>query len=117
MSLLSDAMEKFYYIDKTTRPDGYGSIEPVYVVGADFQAAAVRNMSMEARIGEKQGTKDIFTITTQKNINLQFHDVIQRERDGKIFRITSDGDDNYTPSSATLDMRQVSAEEFTLPKE
>jgi hypothetical protein len=38
-----------------------------------------------------------------------------RNSDGKIFRITSDGDDNHTPKSATLDMRQVSAEEWSLP--
>jgi hypothetical protein len=46
---------------------------------------------------------------------LDFHDVIMRIADGKIFRITSDGDDNKTPKSATLDMRQVSAEEWSLP--
>lgn len=115
MSLLSDAMETCHFIDKTTRPDGYGGVEPAYVSGAEFKAAIVRNMSMETRIGEKQGAKDFYTVTTARNINLQYHDVIQRDRDGKILRITSDGDDNYTPASATLDMRQVSAEEWTLP--
>jgi hypothetical protein len=38
--------------------------------------------------------------------------VFRRESDGKIFRVTSDGDDKKTPPSAGLDMRQVTAEEF-----
>ena len=48
-------------------------------------------------------------------INLQYHDVVKRDRDGKIFRVTSDGDDNYTPASSSLDIRQVEAEEWTIP--
>jgi hypothetical protein len=48
-------------------------------------------------------------------MNLQYHDIFKRKSDNKIFRVTSDGDDKHTPPSATLDMRQVSAEEYTLP--
>ena len=50
-------------------------------------------------------------------MNLEYHDVIKRLRDNKFFRITSDGEDKFTPSSASLDMRQVSAEEWSLPNE
>jgi hypothetical protein len=56
----------------------------------------------------------LYTITTAKNINLQFHDVFRRDEDQKVFRVTSDGDDKHTPDSAGLNMRQVSAEEWTL---
>ena len=70
-----------------------------------------------ARIAEKQGVTALYTITTRKNINLQYHEIIKRVRDGKLFRITSDGDDNATPGSAGLNMRQVSAEEIdALPR-
>ena len=48
-------------------------------------------------------------------MNLQYHDVFRRNRDLKIFRVTSDGDDKHTPASATLNMRQVTAEEWSLP--
>ena len=115
MSLLDDAMEKFVMIDKTTEPDGYGGVMPVWRDGASFQAAAVLDTSMQARIGEKQGVTALYTVTTRKSMNLQYHDVIRRESDGKIFRITSDGDDKKTPGSANLNMRQVSAEEWRLP--
>ena len=43
---------------------------------------------------------------------LNYHDVFRRVRDGKIFRVTTDGDDKATPASAALDMRVVNAEEW-----
>lgn len=114
MSLLLEAMEKCTMIDKTTAPDGYGGFEAVWKEGAEFSAAIVLDTSMQARIAESQGVKNLYTITTPKSINLQFHDVFRRESDGKIFRVTSDGDDKKTPASASLNMRQVSAEEWRL---
>ena len=114
MSLLSEAMEKCTMIDKTTIPDGYGGTIPSWVDGAEFQAAIVLDSSMQARIAEKQGVTALYTITTKKSVNLQYHDVFRRSSDGKIFRVTSDGDDKHTPGSAGLNMRQVSAEEWVL---
>ena len=117
MSLLSESMETFIMLDRTTAPDGYGGIDTVWVDGASLQAAAVFDTSMQARIADQQGVTSMYTITTEKNINLQYHDVLRRVSDGKIFRVTSDGDDKKTPSSARLNMRQVSAEEWELPHE
>ena len=112
MSLLSEAMEKCIMQDKTTVSDGRGGYTTTWVDGAEFDAAIVYNSSIQARMAEAQGVKSLYTITTAKNVNLQYHDVLKRSSDGKIFRVTSDGDDNKTPPSATLNMRQVTAEEF-----
>lgn len=117
MSLLSEAMENCRMLDKRTSSDGYGGYITSWVDGAEFQAAIVLDSSMEARIAEKQGVTALYTITTAKSINLQYHDVFKRLRDGKIFRVTSDGDDKHTPNSAGLNMRQVSAEEWELPSD
>ena len=116
MSLLSEAMENCVMLDKRTQSDGYGGYISVYVDGAEFKAAIVLDNSTQARVAAVQGVTNLYTITTGREINLQFHDVFRRERDGKIFRITSDGDDKRTPSSATLNMRQVSGEEWQLPR-
>lgn len=118
MSLLSEAMENCIMLDKRTSSDGgYGGYSTSWVEGAEFKAAIVLDSSMEARVAEKQGVTALYTITTNKNINLQYHDVLKRVRDGKIFRVTSDGDDKHTPMSANLNMRQVSAEEWNLTDE
>lgn len=115
MSLLEEAMEECTMLDKTTTDDGYGGVNTVYVDGATFYAAIPIDNSMQARVAEKDGVTALYTVTTKKNVNLQFHDVFRRNRDSKIFRVLSDGDDKKTPDSASLNMRQVSAEEWILP--
>lgn len=117
MSLLSESMETFVMLDKITGPDGYGGITAHWTDGASFTATATFDTSMQARVADQQGVTSLYTITTEKNINLQYHDVLRRASDGKIFRVTSDGDDKKTPSSAKLNMRQVTAEEWELPNE
>ena len=114
MSLLSDAMETCTMLDKVTSSDGYGGTKITYVDGAEFQAAIVFDTSIQARMADKQGVTSLYTVTTSKNITLEYHDVFKRVRDNKIFRVTSDGDDKYTPKSSTLDMREVTAEEYQI---
>ncbi len=114
MSLLNDMMEECTMIDKTTVDDDYGGYKIHWQDGASFQAAITFDTSMQARTAEKQGVSSMYTVTTKRGVVLGYHDVFRREKDGKILRVTSDGDDKYTPSSATLDMRQVTAEEWVL---
>jgi hypothetical protein len=70
--------------------------------------------SLEARTAQKQGVSSVYTATTPKNVELEYHDVFKRLRDGKIFRITSDNDDLQTPKMASFQVRVASAEEFVL---
>ena len=114
MSLLTEAMEKCIMMDKRTTPDGYGGFDTTWIEGADFDAAVVLDTSIEARQAEQAGVTAIYTVTTKKTVNLQYHDVFKRVSDGKIFRVKSDGDDKKTPGSATLNMRNVNAEEWRL---
>lgn len=114
MSLLSDALESCVMMDKRTEPDGYGGYTTAYTEGAEFKAAIVFDASMEARTANKQGVTSLYTVTTTRALTLEYHDVFKRIRDGKVFRVTSDGDDRFTPQSTALDMRQVTAEEFRL---
>jgi hypothetical protein len=114
MSLLLNAMEKCIMLDKKTVSDGRGGFTVEWEEGAEFEAAIVFDTSMQARTAEAQGVKSLYTITTTRSVNLQYHDVIRRESDGKIFRVTSDGDDKKTPATASLNMRLVSAQEWSL---
>lgn len=115
MSLLSDAFEPCTLLIKTVVKDGYGGYETTWANGAPFEAAIVYNATLQADQAEAAGVKSRYTVTTTRALTLEFHDVFRRETDGKIFRVTSDGDDKYTPKMSTLDMRQVRAEEWQLP--
>lgn len=117
MSLLHESMEECTMLDKISVEDGYGGFYTIYQDGANFNSAVVLDNSMQSRIAEKEGVTALYTVTTEKNINLQFHDVFRRNRDQKIFRVLSDGDDDKTPDIALLNMRQVSAEEWVIPDE
>lgn len=117
MSLLDEAMDNCIMLDKRTAADGYGGYITEYEEGAAFEAAITFDTSIEARRADAEGVTSRYTVTTPRALTLQYHDVFKRERDGKIFRVTSDGDDKYTPDSATLDMRQVTAEEWSISDE
>lgn len=106
-------MEDCVMLDRSTAPDGYGGFIAVWQEGAPFQAAITFDSSMEARTAEQQGVTSLYTVTTGRAMSLQYHDYFKRNRDGKMFRVTSDGDDKFTPASTALDMRQVTAEEIT----
>lgn len=116
MSLLSEAMESFIPVSKVQTDDGVGGQITVWTDGTPINAAVVKDTSTEAKIAEKSGVTAVYTITTTKDINLQYHDVLRRVSDGMIFRVTSKGTDNCTPASAGLNMRQVDAEEWSIPE-
>lgn len=117
MSLLKEITEKCVILNKRTVNDGgYGGyITTEWAEGAEFDALIYLNTSIEARTAEKQGVTGLYTITTGKELTLEYHDVFKRLSDNKIFRVTSDGDDKKTPASSRLNMRQVNAEEWSLP--
>ena len=116
MSLLSEAMDNCVMLEKRSLPDGYGGRVERWIEGDfNFPAAVVFNTSIEARTAEAQGVTSLYTVTTSRSITLEYHEVFKRLRDGKVFRVTSDGDDSYTPASASLDMKQVTAEEWSVP--
>ena len=114
MSLLNQAMTDVVLMDKRRKPDGEGGFITDWIESVIFQAAITFDTSMESRIGEKQGVTSRYTVTTNKSAKLDYHDVIKRLSDGKVFRITSDGDDKQTPKSASFQFLQVTAEEWVL---
>lgn len=114
MSLLSNAMEKCVTLEKTRKSDGEGGFTTAWSEGAEFCAAITFDTSIEARKAEKTGVKSLYTVTVWKGLALEYHDVFRRVRDGKIFRVTSDGDDVQTPSAATFQIAQVTAEEWSI---
>lgn len=115
MSLLQEAYEDFTVINKAVVPDGYGGITTEYTDGAKIQGALVLDSAGTAKIAEALGATSNYTLTVEKHINLDFHTLLRREKDGSHYRLTSGSDDKKTPESATLNMRQYSAERWQIP--
>lgn len=116
MTMIEESMEAVCFMEKHREPDGEGGFITTWTEGAGFMASITFDSSLQARVAEKQGVSSLYTVTTAKNAKLEYHDVIKRLSDGKIFRITSDGDDKQTPARAVFGQYlQVNAEEWVIP--
>lgn len=115
MSLLTDEMERCTIVDAATQPDGHGGVTTIWTDGAQIQAAIIKNTTLQAQVAEKENAIGVYTIVTGANVVLKPQNVLRRESDGKIFRVTSDATDNSPPQKSTLQYRKVSAEEWALP--
>lgn len=116
MGLMEEQMVQCIMIDKRTVSDGRGGYDTAYVDGATFQAVIGLDTSIQARVAEQQGVTSLYKVITPKSVNLQYHDIFKRSTDNKIFRVTSDGDDKVTPNAASMQLRKVTAEQYTLPQ-
>jgi len=114
--VLNSQKEECVFLNRQVVDDGYGGQKTVYVEGAHFFVNISFNNSDETQIAEKQGTTSYYTFFLDRDIDfLKFHDVVKRLSDGKIFRMTSDSDDNKTPNIAGIKARTINAEEWVLP--
>lgn len=114
MSLLDEAYEDFIVMNKTVIDDGYGGTTNTWTDGVTIQGALVYDNGAQMKIAEVLGATGKYTLTVKKSVLLDYHTVLKRKSNGKIFRLTSDSDDKKTPESAGLNMRQYSAEEWKL---
>lgn len=114
--MLIDTMkEACTMLDKQTVSDGMGGFKTRWVDGATFQAAIIKDNTIQARVAEKQGVTEVYTVTVDKSLPLAFHDVFRRDSDGATFRVTSNIVDSKTPKVASFQFGQVSAERWELP--
>lgn len=116
MSLYEDYWnyEKFHIIDKTTKPDGMGGVDTVYIEGAEVQVALQQDTAPEIKVANAVTERQSYTVVTPKSIIFRHGDIIKRDRDEKYFRITSDADDLVTPPSSAMNIRQCTAVEYEM---
>ena len=112
--LMNDFAEQCTLIEKTRVPDGEGGWTIGWTDGMSFMAAITHDSTLQARVAESEGMTATYTVTTEKSMPLDFHDVFRRESDKQVFRVTSDGTDKRTPARASFQVSQVSAEDWTL---
>lgn len=112
--MMNDYLEECTLLEKSRVPDGEGGWSTVWTDGPTFMAAISYDNTIQARVAESEGMRATYTVSTEKSMPLDFHDVFRRERDGQVFRVTSQGDDKRTPGRASFQISQVAAEEWVL---
>lgn len=101
-------------LEKTRVPDGEGGWTVSWSDGPKFEASITHDSSMEAKLAESQGMASTFTVWTETRNLLDYQDVFRRDSDGQVFRVTSQGGDDATPSRASFHVTHVSAERWEL---
>lgn len=116
VSLLDEYTEPFAYMDKSHVRDAEGNTHVTWTQSeATFNAALRFDNSLQAKRAQAEGVQDLYTIVTGKEIDLEANDVVKRIKDGTTYRVTTNGKDNKTPASASLNMRAVSAKVWVIP--
>lgn len=117
MSLLEQYSEEYVVVDKTTVSDGYGGYRTIWKDGATISGALAIASQSEVTVAGAMGEKVTHTMLVDKSVMLEYHTVLRRKKDGKIFRVTSKGAEEYTPSSSSLNKRKIACEEWEIPSE
>lgn len=115
MSLITESMEKCTMVNRSVVLDRFGTYVNAWVDGVEFDAAITEESTLAARVAEKEGVTELYTVTVQKGFPLQFHDVFRRHSDGLTYRVTTNIKDNETPNRASFSIGQVRAERWDLP--
>lgn len=102
-------------LNRSIVSDGEGGYISQWTDGAAFSCAIVRDDSSVAMVAQTQGINNLYTITVDKGMPLEFHDVFRRLSDGQVFRVTSNADDKQAPARASMQIAQVTAEEWRIP--
>ena len=115
----SEMLDSYRYgctlLEHVRVPDGMGGSTMAWTDGMAFDMVFAQDSTVEAMIAEQEGFKRSYRGYVQKTMELKFHDVLRREADSKIFRVTDDGDDKKTPSTSNLDARMIVMERWELP--
>lgn len=111
--LWQDFIGQCVRLEKTSTPDGQGGKTTSWKPSKPFEAAIVRDSATVSTVAERADPSASFTITTQTP--LAFHDVIRRESDGLVVRVTSE--EVRTPERASFAFVQYEAERWEVPSD
>lgn len=108
--LYDSMMDKMRFKEKRRVPDDMGTWDYVWADGAEFMGHVKKDTSIDAMLAEKQGIKELYTITVNRDVPLEYNDILERISDGQLFRVKSNVTDSKSPAFSGIDMAQVKAE-------
>ena len=111
--LWQDFMGQCVRLERTSTPDGQGGQTTSWKPSEPFEAAVVRDSTIVSTVADKAEPSAEFTVTTQTPLG--FHDVVRRESDGLVVRVTSEA--VKTPGRASFAFVQYKAERWEVPDE
>lgn len=114
-TLLDSMTEECILLEKRTVQTPTGGYTTVWQDGVTFHAVVRKDNTLQGRVAEKQGVKELYTFVVQKGFPLEFHDVVRRVKDGLTYRVTSNIADNEAPERSSIQVGTVTAERWDVP--
>lgn len=114
MALIDFLDETFFVMNKISTPDGYGGFVWEWQEGVVFLGKAKKKTSSDLIIAQQQGAKEVFKLFTAESMHFEKGDIVKREKDGAVLRITSDAIDGTPPMMSEIKCVMVYAERVTL---
>lgn len=113
----SEGYGTFNVLNFTIVDDPLGGYSKSYSIGATFEGVLTLDDSINAQLAEKNGVTGVYTLTTDKEFRLPWHTVFCEDGNtNKAYRVTTK-DENSTPNTTPLNLRQVRAEEYDISKD
>ena len=109
--LWQDFIGQCVRLEKASTPDGQGGQTTSWKPSKPFEAAIVRDSANVSTVADRAEPSATFTVTTQTPLG--FHEVIRRESDGLVVRVTSEAIE--TPGMASFAFVQYKAERWEVP--
>lgn len=95
--------------------DGMFGRNDKWVEGAALPVLMKKDRSPEAQVAEQSGQRAVYTVCVEKGTVLRRGDVIRRDADGLILRLTGDTIDGEAPDMSTVQLARAAAERWDPP--
>lgn len=99
-------------------PDGYGGYISTWYDAFSFYGNMYVDNNVNEDVASRETAHDTFTLLTPRYISIDFHDVVRADSgkfSGKTYRLTTKTNEDFTPSTSTLDLAKYTMEEWAVP--
>lgn len=108
--MLEDFFEDFTKMVETSADNDLGGVTADLTDGEGFRAGIFQNKTTRVMVATSEKIAVDYTIVARKSTELGFNDVVKRNSDNALFRVTSDCKDMETPVPAEEQYWQVTVE-------
>lgn len=111
---IQDFFKPLVSLEEQNAFDGMGGFETKYIEKMSFIGGISTDNASESKIAEKNTPTTTFTLTTMKDVEINYGNLIKDAETGNIYKITSDPNDMIIPKKSKLNIKSCSIERVFL---
>ena len=111
-----DHAEQFVVLTEHTTNDAFGQTA-TWTKDEAFPCLLWMDQNAQKLLAEQPSAVSLFRAICEKDAPVAFYTVLQRVRDGAVFRVSSHPEDHEAPEAASFSVKAFTAHRYDLPKE